>query len=277
MKSNQKAVHTSHLAFAALALSLACGSALAQGSPYDETFQVNLGGIVNRWDTSVRLDGTTRRGTNINLEDAGLDKSLSSFEAGFSWRFFRRHRLDMDYFTAKRTGSRDFATEIDIGDQVFPIGATVSAEQKTQLFDVNYRYSFFQAPQAEYAFLFGFYGGNFKYTIDAVGNSATNTLTAHRSVSTTLPLPLLGLSGDWYLDPRWRLGGQIAGIKAKIGDVDGHVYRGSLWTEYMFMKNVGLGGRYSYTNINADVDKDSFNGSLGSKTSAFSLYAKLAF
>jgi hypothetical protein len=277
MKSNQKTLHTSHLAFAALAFSLGAGPALAQMSPYDETLSINLGGIVNRWDTSVRIDGTTTRGTNINLEDAGLDKTLSSFEAGFTWRFYRRHRLDMDYFTAKRTGSRNFQTEVDIGDQTFPIGATVSAEQKTQLFDINYRYSFAQMPTAEYAFLFGFYGGNFKYNLDAVGNGNTSTRTVDRSVSTTLPLPILGFSGDWYLDPHWRLGGQIGGMKAKIGDVDGHVYRGNLWVEWLFTRNWGVGGRYSYTDIQADVSKDSFHGSLESKTSAFSMYAKFVF
>jgi hypothetical protein len=66
-------------------------------------------------------------------------------------------------------------------------------------------------------------------------------------------------------------------MKANIGDVDGHVYRFTAWGEYMFMRNWGLGGRYSYTDINVDVGKDNFDGNLGSKTSAFSLYAKFVF
>jgi hypothetical protein len=277
MKSNQKTRHRSHLALAALAFALGAGPALAQMSPYNETLSIDLGGIVNRWDTSVRLDGTTGRGTDINLENSGLDKSLSSFEAAASWRFFRRHRLGIDYFSAKRSGSRTREGEIDIGDQTFPVGATISAEQKTELFDIDYRYSFVQQPQFEWAFLLGFYGGTFKYDINAVGTGSTNTRTFQRQVSTTVPLPLLGLSVDWYPDPHWRLGSQLGGMKANIGDVDGHVYRFTAWGEYMFMRNWGLGGRYSYTDINVDVSKDNFDGNLGSKTSAFSLYAKFVF
>ena len=276
MKSNQETLRMSRLAFAVLALAGA-GPVLAQMSPYDETLSINLGGIVNRWDTSVRFDGTTTRGTDLNLENSGLNKNLSSFEAGASWRFFRRHRLDIDYFSAKRSGSRTREGEIDLGDQTFPVGATISAEQKTELFDIDYRYSFAQQPQFEWAFLLGFYGGTFKYDIDAVGTGSTNTRTFHRQVSTTVPLPLLGVTADWYPDPHWRLGGALSGIKANIGDVDGHVYRFSAFAEYMFWRNLGLGGRYSYTDVNVDVNKDNFDGNLGSKASAFSLYAKFVF
>src|SRR4029079_8918278 len=37
--------------------------------PYDPTISVTLGGVVNRFDTSVRLDGQTQRGTDFALED----------------------------------------------------------------------------------------------------------------------------------------------------------------------------------------------------------------
>ena len=56
--------------------------------------------------------------------------------------------------------------------------------------------------------------------------------------------------------------------------VDGHAYRGALYTEYMFMRNWGLGGRYNYNDIQADVDKSDFNGSLGWRSNSVSLYLK---
>ncbi len=47
--------------------------------PYEDTLTIGLGGIVNQFDTSLRLDGEGSRGSDINLENNGLKKNLSSF------------------------------------------------------------------------------------------------------------------------------------------------------------------------------------------------------
>ncbi|HEX4780799.1 MAG TPA: hypothetical protein VH301_08615 [Usitatibacter sp.] len=244
--------------------------------PMEETVTVNLGGILNQFDTSVRFDGEGRRGTDVHLEDNGLGSNLSSFEGSVSWRIAKRHRLDLDYFTTSRSGSRTYATEIDLGNTTFPIGATVSAKAKNDLVDFNYRYSFAQSPELEWAVLLGLYGGKFTYDINAVGNG-DSSLTFNKSVSTTLPLPLLGVTVDWYPDRQWKVSGAVQGIAAKIGDVDGHVYRFSAASEYMIARNWGVGVRYVYTDIKADITKTDFNGNLGWRLNSFSAYATFVF
>ena len=107
MSSTQRCTHAIRAA-AAIGLAALAGPAFAQGgfiSPYDETLSITLGGIVNRFDTNVRFDSDARPGTDIHLEDNALEKNLSSFEGGLTWRFFRAHRLDLDYFSAKRDGN----------------------------------------------------------------------------------------------------------------------------------------------------------------------------
>ena len=93
--------------------------------PGEETFTLDLGGIVNQFDTSLRLDGNTTRGTPINLESNGLGRTRSSFVAEATWRITPRNRVDLQYFSTTRSGSRDYAREISIGDSAFPVGATV--------------------------------------------------------------------------------------------------------------------------------------------------------
>jgi hypothetical protein len=263
---------------AALVLSALAAPALAQTSgfisPYDETISIDLGGIVNRFDTSVRFDGSSRQGTDIHLEDNALKKNLSSFEGAVTWRFFRAHRLDLNYYTANRSGSQTYNREVDIGDTTFPLGATVSARANSEVFSADYRWSFSQQPTLEWAVLLGLYGGTFKYDIDAVGAVGGVTRSASKHVSTTLPLPMLGIGVDWYPDPQWRAGMNAMGIKAKVGDVDGHAYRIAAYGEWMFMRNFGVGARYTYNDIQADVDKSDFNGNLGWRANSVSLYAK---
>ena len=245
-----------------------------------ESVVLELGGIVNRFDTSLRFDGSTRNGTDFKLEDNGLNNSLSSFDAALTWRFAHRHRLDLEYYSANRSGSRTYTREIDVGDTTFPIGAKVDLNAKDAFFNVDYRYSFTQSPEFEFAGLVGIYGGQFKFDLDAVGaagTSGTVTQEYHKTTSTTVPLPLLGVSFDWYPDRRWSVTGLLRGMSAKIGDVDGHVYVATLSTDYMFTRSLGLGARYTYTDIKADVTKSDFNGNFGWKTNSVSLYGRFLF
>jgi len=245
--------------------------------PGEESFILDLGGIVNQFDTSLRLDGQSTRGSDINLERNGEAKNLSSFEAAATWRFLHRHRVDLQYFDTKRSGSRDYAGEIDLGEATFPVGANLSVKAKSQLFNADYRYSFVKTPEWEFAGLVGFYGGKFTYDLDATGQSGNAQATFNRSVSTTVPLPLLGATFDWYIDKQWKLSGQFQGMKANIGDVDGHAYLAGASLEYMLWRNFGIGTRYLYSDVNADVSKSDFHGNLSWKMNSWSLYAKLVY
>jgi hypothetical protein len=281
---NKRPARLSLVAVAAAVLP-ALGAATAQaqdffaapGPPGQEWLTIDLGGIVNRFNSTVTLNGENHRGSQINLENNALDRNLSSFEGAVIWRFLPNHRLDFRYYQAKRTGSRDYQGEIDIGDATFPVGANVSVQARSEIFSANYRWSFWRTPQFETSLLVGLYGGTFKYDIDAVGNAGSAQSAYHKSVSTTLPLPVLGAAVDWYIDPRWKVSGELAGMKAKIGDIDGHAYVAAASLEYMAWRGLGVGARYGWTDISADVTKSDFNGNLGAKTNAVSLYAKIVF
>ena len=67
---------------------------------------LNLGGILNQFDTSVRLNGQGTHGATIDLEGNGAQQTLSSFEASATWRFLSRNRIDVQYFQTKRSGNR---------------------------------------------------------------------------------------------------------------------------------------------------------------------------
>lgn len=283
MKQRRTARACAIVAAAALPLALSM-PAQAQGlmsqdviPPGQETFSLDLGGIVNRFDSHVRLNGQTTAGSDINLENNDLDRNLSSFIVDGTWRFLPNHRLDGLYYGGKRSGSRTYEGNIDIGDQDFPVGATVGLNTKTEIFDLNYRWSFVHTPQWEVATVLGLYGGTFKYDFSAVGTVNGTQRTYNKSVSTTVPLPVIGLSADWYPDPRWRVSAMGAGIKANIGDVDGHAYVVTLSSDYMIWRNLGVGARYTYTDISADVSKSDFNGNLGVKLNGVSLYARFVF
>jgi hypothetical protein len=273
------------IALVSLALStFSAGPALAQDfmsqdfiKGGDDILTLDLGGILNQFNTTVRLDGQGVRGDNINLENDGLKKNLSSFEASGTWRFLSRNRIDLLYFQANRTGTHTTDREINIDGNVIPVNFALDAQAKDLFLLADYRFSFVKTEVVEVAGALGFYGGQFKYTLDASGTQQGHHVNINTTASTTVPMPLIGLTLDWYIDPRWKISANVEGIKAHIGNVDGSTVVAGAATEYMLTRNFGLGLAYMYSDVSVDVTKGNFNGNLGWKMNSARAYGQLKF
>ena len=64
----------------------------------EENFKVNLGGIINQNNTSLRLDSSSGQSREFNLEDAGLKEDSSGFLGWLTWRFAANHRIGVQTF-----------------------------------------------------------------------------------------------------------------------------------------------------------------------------------
>jgi len=243
----------------------------------DETFTLNLGGILNQFDTTVRLDGNGIRGDKIDLEHDGLTTNLSSFDVAATWRFLSRNRLDVEYFQATRSGSKQLDRTVFIDGKAFPVGFELAAEAKDKFLLVDYRFSFVKTTHIEMAGLFGFYGSHYEYNFNASGSVQGNRQVVEASASTTVPLPLIGLTLDWYINPRWKVSGNVEGLKVHIGDVDGSMLVAGVGTEFMLVRNFGIGLAYMYSDLNVDVSKTNFNGNLGWKMNSLRAFGQLKF
>jgi hypothetical protein len=78
-------------------------------------------------------------------------------------------------------------------------------------------YAFVKTPDVEIAGVLGLSASRFTFDLAATTVEATPRAFINSS-STTLPLPLVGASLDWYAAPRLLLGTSLTGLKAKIGD-----------------------------------------------------------
>lgn len=245
--------------------------------PGEEALVVNLGGILNQFDSRVQINGQRLNGSDIDLEGNGLPHDDWSFQAAASWRFLPRHRIDVQYFSTKRSGTATYERSVTIGENEYPLGATVSIEAKDQFLLADYRYSFVKNDAIEFAGIIGVYGGRFEFDVNATGIAGTVSASANTTASTTVPLPLIGVAMDWYVNPRWKIAGSVEGIKAHIGSVDGRAVVAALSTDYMFVRNVGVGIRYMYSDLSVEVSKSRFNGTADWRMNSVSAYLRLAF
>jgi hypothetical protein len=245
--------------------------------PGEDTLTLNLGAIVNNFSTSVRFDGAGQRGTDLDLENSGLAKTHTSLYASGTWRFLPNHRIDAQYWGSHRSGTKEVGRDVIIDGNVVPLGVSLSIDNRTQFFTADYRYSFVRNESVEVAGVLGLYGGQFKYDLSATGSDGHAVVSTNKNASTTVPLPLIGVTVDWYPQPRWRVSGDLTGMKANIGNVDGSALLVAASTDYMLTRNIGLGARYMYSDVSATVTKTSFNGDLTFRTNSISVYAKLMF
>jgi outer membrane protein W len=251
------------------------GAARAQDAfiaPGTEAFKLNLGGVVTNNSTSFRLDGTTGRGTDIDLEGlTGLDEGVSTFFASGTWRFAPNHRLSLVGFQIERDRSVNIDRTITIGDTVVPINTNLKTEARTQFFIVNYEYSFIRNESMELAGLLGLYGANFKYKFTA------NNPLVDIDKSTTAPLPIIGLKADFFISPRWTVSAFGEGLGFKVGDVDGSMYHVGVSTDYMITRNWGVGLGYQLTDLKVDVTKSDFNGHMTWRMDGYYAYLQARF
>ncbi len=258
---------------AALAAALpSLAHAQAWMKPGDETLILRVGAVAAQIETNARLDGTTSGGTRIDLEsDAGLGTDKTTYLLGATWRLAKNHRIDGLYNEVKRDASKTTERSFTIDDVTYPAGTVLGVEQKTSIGYLGYRYSFLKNPDMEVAAGLGLYGGNFKFKFDA-SQPGLNV-----DESTTLPLPVLGLSGDFYLTERATVTAAVRGLKVKIGDVDGSVLGATLAGEYWLANNWGVGAALDYLKIEADVTKSSFRGNIEFKGTSGRLYVTARF
>jgi hypothetical protein len=261
------------LALAAATPALAAGDYIKGG---EETFKITVGGLIGSSDPSVEFNGTLENGTPIDFGANG-GKSVSAITVSADWRFARKHRVSALWYGTKRNNTYTLANDVIINDTLIPAGASLTPEIKNDFFFVNYRYSFVKNDNVEIAALLGLYGANFRFDITAVGVPGQPGQTFSRNTSTTLPLPLIGVSLDWYIMPRWNAAASISGLAAKIGDVKGSTWVFTASTDYMVFKNFGIGLAFMHSVIDADVTKTDFNGSINYTTNNFLLYGIVKF
>lgn len=263
---------------AAASLGLAT-PALAANESYlggNETFRITIGGLIGSTDPSLSLNGPLEDGTIVDFATEG-GRSVSSFVASADWRFARKHRVSLLWYATSRSNTYTLDRDIVIDDTTIPAGASLTPEVSNDFFFVNYRYSFVKNDKVEIAGLLGLYGSNWNFDITASGFPGQPTRTFSQDASTTLPLPVVGASLDWYITPRWTATTSLSGMAAKIGDVDGSTWVFTVSSDYMVWRNFGVGFAYMHSSIDADVTKNNFNGNINYTTNNFLFYGVVKF
>jgi hypothetical protein len=172
-----------------------------------------------------------------------MENTSSVFRLDAFWRFSKnqRHRLDINWFSLHREGSRTVGTDIAIEDpdgneiQILD-SSTVESYFDLDLYQGIYNYSLFFDDRLDIALKTGLYIAPIKMGLEATGFTETETREGF-----TAPLPTIGLRTDIAITPKWFLRSGTDVFYLKYNNYVGYIFSANAAIEYQPWKHIGIG------------------------------------
>jgi len=272
-------------------LLLATATAQADSPAEDllkDRFNVDLGTFVVGSD----LNGSLRGSANTNNQNIDFNKQFGTnadqtrWRADVLWRITQRQHLRFMYFSNDIKRTRTIDQDLAWGDYTFVAGGQVTAEQKFSVYELSYEFAFLRADNYEVVASGGIHyddltvtlSGNATLTVDTpTGPVQQPTTFTTKQSSVPMPLPVLGVRGDWAVSDHVYLDGSVQVFKLSYQGIDGNwsdLRAGAAW---MFNHHFGIGIGYDRFATHVDLNKGSFNGRLNVGYSGVLIYARGGF
>ena len=225
---------------------------------------VSLGTFLNNSDFKISVDGQTTTGDKIDLNRTFGDQDVTRFRLDGLWRFNERHHLRVMYTDYSRKKTATVERQVTWNDDVFDIGVEATAKQSFTILEAAYEYAFMHSDKYELAGTFGLHYTtvdlSLKADVTLPGGGGTATIGGPASVD--MPLPVIGARGLWRFGQNFYFDAQVQYFALSIDNVDGSIlnYRGALM--WQPKKWIGLGLGYDSFNIDVDLNKPKFKGTM---------------
>jgi hypothetical protein len=231
------------------------GSAPPPASHYpnlDRRFSLSVGAaLLRRFDTDLQVSSAAGVGALLDLEDLlGIERDSTVLRVDASYAFNQRHSIQATWYDIGRSGSRTIGQDIEVGDVVLPAGG-VTSSLGTEIIKAAYRYNFVRDERTVIGFSAGLHFMQVDFAIASdLGGGVSESFNAN------LPVPVLGLHGEYALGPRWKLYASAELLQVDIGFFRGLLQDNRLGIEHDLFDNVGWGVGYNSFNLNASVEGD---------------------
>ncbi len=248
-----------------------------------EKFGVNAGVFLSGTDSSVRIGSGI--GLYLDVENfLGLDTTNQVGRIEALWRFSgnRRHRVDLSWFSFRRTGDRVITEDITIegpdGEEIEILeGQTVSSHFNLDIYELAYSYSFFQDNRIDLAVS----AGAFVMPID-FGIKFSGLAEEEGTQKFTAPLPAVGLRMDFALTPKWFIRTGAKFFYLEYESFTGRLIEVKGALEYLPWKHFGVGLGFDTFGMELEAEGEDYpeidlRGGVDFKYTGLQLYLKYFF
>jgi hypothetical protein len=228
-----------------------------------EKYSVSVGYSITTFDSEIAIrsqDSSIDKEVDLE-DDLGFNSDVSGGWIRGSYRLADRHRLRLTFTPTRRSASVVTNKDLSIEDNVILAGANIQSDFQSDIFDIDYVYSFYKRPNIELGVSGGLYWLYTKTEITAsgeiqTGDSNNPELRSDYQTRQKLhaPLPLLGLTGTYEINPHWNIKAAARYLFVSISDIKGEITSLGLATDYLITKHWGFG--LSVATFKLDVEKD---------------------
>ena len=245
---------------------MCAGQAVAEDTELSQQpFQIALGSFTNESDITIRADGDTTEGTEIDWGETFGDVDGTKFRLDGYWRINDRHHVRLMYTENSSVRRKNLDRTIEWNGETIPIDASVRSEFGFSIIELAYEYDFSKREDRELVLSAGLHYTKFDASISGTfstpgGGGGTTTVGSEASVGA--PLPVIGARGMWNLGGNWWFDAQAQYFQLAIDNIDGNIFnlRGAfIWQPKPWL---GLGAGYDMFSIDVDIDRERLDGSI---------------
>lgn len=266
----------------------AVGGALSVGSAWAEDMprtKLSLGYFaVVKADTYISVtERSVGVGVSVNPADTfGTDLEQSVFRFDGRYRFNSEHAMALTWYRISNSGVNTIDQEIDWVDPdgneyVISAGARVNTSLSYDILKLNYFWSFYHNDKVELYSSLGIHGTIFEVGLDVENNVGASASQNARKVSSTIPLPNVGLGVKYMITPKlsWFLQADLFAMR--YDDWSGSFSDLQAGVEYQALRNIGLGIGVGSTSLSVTETNRDYRLSYENKLNAVNVYLTSEF
>ena len=168
------------------------------------------------------------------------------------FRFNSRHAVGGTWYKLNRDGEATVQGDFNWDGLTYLAGGTITTNLDVELYRLWYMWSFYRGEKLELAFSPGVYVARLETSINGtltVADTAGGGATASAGTGTedlTLPLPSLGLIGNYNITPRLTANVRGDGFYLQVDEIKGWMGEVYVGMDYRVFKNFSLGAAYNF-------------------------------
>lgn len=224
-----------------------------------DKFRFNVGVYFPSESIKVGANGDS---SLIDFDEAfKFNNNETTFFFNFFWRFSKNWILATEYFAVNNAHKVALKEDIVWKDYTFKKGSFIEGGFGLDVYRIFVGRVISRGEKHEFGAGLGVHAMSVSSFIQGEAYINDENLGFKKgSVSSTIPLPNIGL---WYFyapHPKWALSGRVDWFGITVGEYSGLLWNFGPSLNYQIFKNVGIGASYRYFKASAKVDKPNWDG-----------------
>ncbi len=222
-----------------------------------DNMQVRLGGYLLA-DQATNI-GVSRNGggVNIHLQDLfEMESTTQVFRLDGYYRFTPKHAIEISWYSISNSSQTEENIDFEWGDQNISATGALSTFFDTDIYKVNYLYSFYHTEEVELALGAGLHittidtGFSGSYTTDGASDNSGE------DAQVTAPLPVVGFRLVYNIWPELSVKFAADYFFLTFDGYTGALSDTLITVDYRIMRNLGIGVGFNSTRMRLEAELD---------------------